>query len=86
MRGAQLAYRSHVISADGRALAIELADGRKATITGFAHGSPFLANVEMEAGAKLIEVKSDYFHRFIEHMVAFFRNPQLAVDVYKRQT
>ena len=60
-------------------LAIEFADGRKATITGFAHGSPFLANVEMEAGAKLIEVKSDYFHRFIEHMVAFFRNPQLAV-------
>ncbi|MBC8543464.1 alpha-galactosidase [Bianquea renquensis] len=28
VRGAQLAYRSHVISADGRALAIELADGQ----------------------------------------------------------
>ena len=60
-------------------LAIEFADGRKATITGFAHGSPFLTNVEMETGAKLIEVKSDYFHHFIAHMVAFFRDPQLAV-------
>ena len=41
--------------------AIEFADGRKATITGFAHGSPFLTNVEMETGAKLIEVKVGLF-------------------------
>ena len=33
----------------------------------------------METGAKLIEIKSDYFHHFIAHMVAFFRDPQLAV-------
>ena len=79
LMGADAARVMHLPGEGWYTLAIEFADGRKATITGFAHGSPFLTNVEMETGAKLIEVKSDYFHHFIAHMVAFFRDPQLAV-------
>ncbi len=54
---------------------IEFADGRTATLTGYQQGSPFMMNIAAEDGAKLIEVKSDFFHEFIVQLVAFFKDP-----------
>jgi len=54
---------------------IEFADGRTATLTGYQQGSPFMMNIACDDGAKLIEVKSDFFHHFIVQLVEFFRDP-----------
>ncbi len=56
-------------------MTIEFADGRIAALTGYQQGSPFMMNIATGEGAKLIEVKSDFFHAFIEQLVEFFRDP-----------
>ena len=55
-------------------LAIQFADGRSATLSGYEAGSPFLMNVACDGGAKVIEVKSDFFREFILRLVGFFRD------------
>lgn len=60
-------------------LTIEFVDGRVATMTGYAQGSPFMMNIATEEGAKLVEVKSDFFHEFIVNLVRFFRDPSKIV-------
>ena len=60
-------------------LTIEFVDGRVATMTGYQQGSPFMMNIAAESGAKLIEVKSDFFHEFIVNLVEFFRDPSKIV-------
>jgi len=54
-------------------IVIEFEDGRAATVTGYAAGSPFLMNVATAEGAKIIEAKSDFFGGFIANLVEFFR-------------
>ena len=58
---------------------IAFEDGRTATLSGYDAGSPFLMNVTGQDGASVIEVKSAYFEHFIEHLVAFFRDPRKIV-------
>jgi len=55
-------------------LILVFADGRTATLSGFEAGSPFVMNITTGSGAKMIEVKSDFFRAFIENLVAFFRD------------
>jgi len=55
-------------------MVIEFADGRTATLHGYKAGSPFMMNVAAADGAKVIEVKSNFFHNFIVNMIAFFRD------------
>lgn len=56
-------------------MTVEFTDGRIASFTGYAKGSPFMMNIACADGAKLIEVKSDFFHEFIVRLVEFFRDP-----------
>ncbi|MBQ2956749.1 MAG: Gfo/Idh/MocA family oxidoreductase [Clostridia bacterium] len=60
-------------------ITIEFTDGRIATLTGYAQGSPFMMNIACEDGAKLVEVKSDFFHEFIVQLVEFFKDPSKVV-------
>lgn len=60
-------------------MTIAFADGRTATLAGYDAGSPFMMNLTGRDGAKMIEVKSAYFNRFIEQLVAFFRDPSKIV-------
>ena len=53
-------------------LAIEFSDGRAASITGFADGSPFMMNVVADGGNRVISVESDYFGAFLQALVRFF--------------
>ena len=55
------------------ALTIEFGDGRAASITGFADGSPFMMNVAAETGNRVICVESDYFGAFLQALVRFFQ-------------
>jgi len=55
-------------------MAIRFEDGRAATLTGYDKGSPFMMNVTGKNGAGTIEVRSDFFHNFIVHLVEFFRD------------
>ena len=55
-------------------MTIEFVDGRAATLTGYAAGSPFAMNVTGENGAKVINVESDFFGGFIANLVEFFRD------------
>ena len=56
-------------------LQISFANGRKASLTGFAQGSPFMTNVVTREGSKCFEVTSDFFGGFIRQLVNFFENP-----------
>ncbi len=56
-------------------LTIEFVDGRIATLTGYEQGSPFMMNIATQSGAKLVEIKSDYFGLFIANLIEFFRDP-----------
>lgn len=67
--------RVMALTGDGwYSLAIQFADGRSATIAGYESGSPFMMNVACDGGAKVVEVKSDFFHAFIVRLVEFFRD------------
>ena len=55
------------------ALTIEFGDGRAASITGFADGSPFMMNVAAEAGNRVLSVESDYFGAFLQALARFFQ-------------
>ncbi|MBS5481155.1 MAG: hypothetical protein KHX46_08485 [Clostridiales bacterium] len=54
-------------------LMVEFADGRFGSISGYDGGSPFLTNIALKNGSRLIEVKSDFFQPFIANLVDFFR-------------
>ena len=54
-------------------LLIEFADGRSASITGFADGSPFMMNIASGAGNRVVNAESDYFGGFLQELVRFFR-------------
>ena len=69
----------YVPGTDWYSMTIEFAGGQVATLTGYDKGSPFLMNVTAASGSRIIEVKSDYFHNFIAHLVSFFRDPSQAV-------
>ena len=64
---------------DWYSMVIEFEGGATATLTGYAGGSPFMMNVATGSGAKLIEVKSDFFGSFIQKLVEFFRDPSRIV-------
>ena len=53
-------------------LLIEFADGRTATITGYAEGSPFMMNVAAADGNKVLNVESDFFGGFLKELTRFF--------------
>ena len=55
-------------------LTIRFADGRTAVMASYADGSPFMMNIATDSGAKLVEIKSDFFHNFILALVDFFRD------------
>ena len=61
-------------------LLIGFDDGRTATITGYADGSPFMMNVATRGGNRVINVESDYFGGFLKALVRFFQTRQPAVD------
>ena len=61
-------------------MTIEFADGRCATISGYADGSPFMLNLCGKSGSRVIEVKSDFFQEFIVALVAFVRTGQIPVS------
>lgn len=54
-------------------LSILFDDGRTATMTGFAEGSPFMMNIASEKGNQVVNVESDFFGLFLEQLVKFFR-------------
>lgn len=54
-------------------LTVEFIDGRKGTISQFAGGSPFMANICGTDGNTVVNIESDYFHEFIVELVAFYR-------------
>lgn len=60
-------------------LTIRFEDGRFATITGFLNGSPFVMNLAMKSGNRMIEVKSDFFDEFLKELVRFFRTKEARV-------
>lgn len=58
---------------------IEFTGGRRASITCFPCGSPFVMQMHGAGRTYLAEVKSDYFQAFIGHMVEFFRTGEIPV-------
>lgn len=54
-------------------LTVEFEDGRFGSISGYESGSPFMTNIALKNGSRLIEVKSDFFQPFISNLVDFFR-------------
>lgn len=65
-------------SEEGYSMAIEFKDGRCATLCG-GGDAPFAMQIRTENGEKKIEVKSDMFRYFMQHLVAFFRDPKQIV-------
>lgn len=68
-----------VKGADWYHMTVAFADGRAATLSGYAKGSPFMMNVTGKDGAKTIRVESNFFGGFIKQLVAFFRDPSKIV-------
>ncbi len=60
-------------------LTVEFEDGRCASVSGYEHGSPFMMNISSKTGSTVLEVKSDFFHRFILSLVQFFRTQKAPV-------
>lgn len=58
---------------------IAFEDGRTATLTGYAKGSPFMMNIAGKAENTLVKVESDFFHNFIVELVAFLRTGEIHV-------
>ena len=53
-------------------MAIEFENGKKATISQYAGGSPFMMNICSGSGNRVVQVNSDFFHDFIVELVDFF--------------
>ena len=53
---------------------LRFADGRTATLSGYAKGSPFMMNIARSTENSVLEIRSDYFRHFIEALVEFFKN------------
>ena len=51
---------------------LRFADGRTATLSGYAKGSPFMMNIARSTENSVLEICSDYFRHFIEALVEFF--------------
>jgi len=60
-------------------MTIEFADGRCASVSGYEHGSPFMMNISGKTESSVIEIQSDFFHRFILGLVDFFRTGEVPV-------
>ncbi|MBR5767630.1 MAG: hypothetical protein IKX86_03000 [Clostridia bacterium] len=55
-------------------------DGRVGSISGFFPAAPFAMQIGSSSGNKDITVKSDFFKRFIEALVGFFRTGEAPVS------
>lgn len=60
-------------------LTIEFADGRMATISGFAENWNFSMQLALSDAARTIQVQSDYFRGFLQELVRFFRTGEARV-------
>ena len=60
-------------------MAIAFKDGRYATLAGYAGDIPFKMDIKTAEGVEKITVKSDMFCGFMQHLVAFFRDPKQIV-------
>ena len=60
-------------------LLIEFVDGRTATITGYAHGAPFMMNIASDKGNKVVNVESDFFGGFLKELTRFFMTKEPTV-------
>ena len=60
-------------------MAIAFKDGRYATPAGYAGDIPFKMDIKTAEGVEKITVKSDMFRGFMQHLVAFFRDPKQIV-------
>ena len=60
-------------------LAVQFRDGRCATLSCFAGGSPFVTNVSLRSGNRLITVESDFFAAFIEELCRFYQTGEVRV-------
>ena len=60
-------------------MAIAFKDGRYATLAGYAGDIPFKMDIKTAEGVEKITVKSDMFRGFMQHLVAFFRDPKQIV-------
>lgn len=54
-------------------LVIEFEDSRRASLTMFKGGTPFVTNVASSAGNRLLTVKSEFFKEFLKHTLEFLR-------------
>ena len=64
---------------------IEFSDGRKATMSLFGWDCPFSLKINKEQRQLIdIDITTEYFIRFVENMVDFFRTGQVKVD--KKET
>lgn len=61
-------------------LIIRFEDGRVATLSGFAEGSPFAMNIAADAGNRVLTVESDYFGAFLQDLVRFFETKEAPVS------
>ena len=60
-------------------LAVQFRDGRCATLSCFAGGSPFVTNVSLRSGNRLITVESDFFAAFVEELCRFYQTGEVRV-------
>ena len=74
MMGAEAARVLYTPGKDWYNLLIEFTDGRKATVTGFAGGSPFSMNLATPGGNKVLSVDAEpFWDHFTKVLVEFFR-------------
>ena len=64
----------HLINDEVYTGVLRFADGRTATLSGYAKGSPFMMNIARSTENSVLEICSDYFRHFIEALVEFFKN------------
>ncbi|MCL2544632.1 MAG: hypothetical protein FWE77_01805 [Clostridia bacterium] len=70
----------YVPGTDWYTLAVEFADGRAATISGFMGDSPFTMNISAKAGARVVTAEADFFAPCIESLVGFLSTGKPPVD------
>ena len=58
---------------------IAFQDGRTATLTGYAKGSPFMMNIAGKTESHLLKVESEFFRNFIVELVAFLKTGEVHV-------
>lgn len=80
LMGADVKRVMYVPSENWYTLVLDYADGRKATVTGFMNGCPFVTVINTNGENRYIEVKSDFFQNFIAQLVDFFRTGEEKVS------